>query len=583
MLIGISIWWSIDFLKPDTYFNIGDSLFPFSPLKQLEAFFYPWQDSFGEGLGGDRTYADPVSFYYYSGIAFLFKLGTPLWVCNRLFFLIPTWLVLFGSFFMIGAFLKGEGKNISALLGSIFLATSPPLMFITPLLHLAVAGMIISFGALKKLLSTGKVFYLVVCALGFMMMTSMPRYWYLAIVSMGLFVFFWAVLNRKNILRNKKTISKILLYTVFFLVLVVLLNSYSVIPTMIFLSHHNSSELMPDKAAYLDRINVVDFYKGTAVPLYAMRLINNNQYSLYSNYYSDFMNLLVAFALVIFIFSFLVLKREQDIEFPIYALVLTAGVIILLSAMLGMDLYKLLMKIIPGFWIINNPQYILTPLALIYAIFLAFSVQQIYLLPKKSKTDRVRDAQLKTLRDCFVFCVALAIVVNNGIYFFDKTPKARKLFVSGEEDNTAMGNHLPFFKLPEEYRDLPGKLPVADRNARVLVLPSLTDGYMRYAWWPYRTMPDMVGALSSLRLAGVSFGPSRRIKLIKKLICERQFASAADIMRDLGYKYIFVHKDMLAYNYFFDKELETYLSNELTDSGEFKLVEDNDYYRIYKI
>ncbi len=568
------IWWSPDFWHPDTYFNIGDALFPFQPGEQMSSSFYAWQDNVNEGLGSGITYRGGMTLYYYALMAFLKVLGIPLWICNRLFFLIPTLAVLFTSYYMILSFIGGKHRHIGSILGSVFLTTALPFMFLDPLLHIGIAGMTLSFASLKRFIDKRKNCHLIIFALGILLMTSMPRYIYLSIIFMGFFLICWFVLNCRG--KFKHTLLGLIKPLIIALVLIVLLNFYTLLPTVSFLFGHHSSELMPSRDIFVNRISVIDFYKNTTAMPYSMRLVNNNQYSLYAVYFSNNFNLLISFLIVIWVFVPLLRKKmSRDILCVLGVSLLFLGWL----PVFGSDFYKFLVRVIPGFWIMNNPQYIAMPLALMYSILLAYGSTG---LMQMIDTNSLAKGKL-IIRSTFVIVgVLFLVVITNGMYFFDRLPHGRRIFITREIDYTALGNHLPYFKIPEEYQDVARAFSGKDRNTRVLVLPFLSDGYMRFSWWPHRTMTEILGQTTSLRLGGVSFSTSDRLKTIRQLILNEDYTVAFNILRHFGFRYIFIHKDMLPYTYFFDNELKVYLTQLSTVDG-VETVLDNEYFRLYKL
>ncbi len=573
-IVSYIIWWSPDFWHPDTYFNIGDALFPFQPGEQMSSSFYAWQDNVNEGLGFNRTYAAGITLYYYALMALLKVLGIPLWICNRLFFLIPTLALLFTSYYMILSFIDGKHRHIGSILGSVFLTTALPFMFLDPLLHIGIAGMTLSFASLKRFIDKRKNCHLITFALGVLLMTSMPRYIYLSIIFMSFFLICWFVLNCRG--KFKHTLLGLIRPLIIALVLIVLLNFYTLLPTVSFLFEHHSSELMPSKDIFLQRLTVIDFFKNTSAMPYSIRLINSNPYSIYVPYFSNYFNLLISFVVVIYLFIPLIRKK---IRWEILCVLATSLFILCWAVIFGSDFYKFLVRVIPGFWIMNNPQYIVMPLALMYSILLAYS--SIDLL-QMIETSSLSKRKMKIISIFVVVGTSFLIIINNGIYFFDRIPGGRKVFITEETDNIALGNHLPYFKIPEEYQKIGSTLPDEDKNARVLILPFLSDGYMRFSWWPYRTMTEILAQITSLRLAGVSFAPSNKLRTIKKSILSKNYAVALNMLKRFDFKYIFIHKDMLPYTYFFDNELKVYLTQLSTVDG-IETIMDNKYFRLYKL
>jgi len=577
ILLGIILWWSPDFLTADTYFNIGDSLFPFRSYEQIGSSFYAWQEQGKEGLGSNITYPNAMALYYYALVFFLRSIRLPLWVCNRLFFLIPTWILFFSSFYMVNAFIAHKKNQWGSILGSIFIATAPPLMFITPILHLAVSGMILSLGSFKNFLNSKKKRNFIIFALGFLMMTSMPRYMYIFVIAITIYLFSWLSIIYKRIHKKRIFFLKTVWISLSLMILILMINFYTVLPALSFLFKHSSAEFLPNNDIYINRLDVVNFYRGTTSLIYSLRLVNSNVYSLYNNYFSSPINLLCSFLLIAIMFVPFVLKKNINRE--MLTVCLTTVVLMMLVAVFGSDFYKFMMENIPGFWILNNPQYVLTPIVPMYGVLLAYSVNFGLRNIKNMIIDKKRE---KIAVVGILMCIFFLIVVNNGVYFFDKLPLKRKIFITNEKDIIAMGNHLPYFKIPAAYKKLNEKIGAEEKNARTIVLPFLTDGYARFSWWPYRTMPDVLYSLTDLRLAGASFGPSNTIVSLRNFLLNKKLDKAFDLMSKYGYSYIFMHKDLLAYNSFFEKELSVYLA-EIKKHPRIKMVEENDYFQLVKL
>lgn len=569
LIICLIIWWSPDYLKPETYFSIGDALFPFiSDVLVLKSFF-SWQEFVNEGLGSGQQYKPLFLVFYWWFFGFLAKVGIPLWICNRLYFIFPTWMILFSSYHMILSFIGN--KYIVGIIAAIFVATSPPLMFLDPNIQLSFAGMIVSFASVKKYLDTQERKHLVFFSLGIALMVTMPRYIYLGVFFYIIFFILYIILNN-----NRKYFLKALIIPLISMfILILFLNFYTFLPLcMSLLQNSSTSKLMPNQDAYLHRISVIDFYKNTASLLYSLRLVNNNQYSLYFNYFNNKFNLSVSFLLVCYLFTPLIIKK---INKGIICIYLTSLFFLLWAHVFTLDIYKLLIKKIFGLWIINNIQYIVTPLVLIYSILIAYATASLIQYVKtKSHTSK------KIISFVIIICVSFLVIVNNGIYFFDRLPSNRKLFVTGEESNVAMGNHLPYFRLPIEYQNINTVLDDKDKNARVFVLPFLSDGYMRYSWWPYATMPEILSSLTYMRLGGISHTPSTMAQTIKKYLLCKKYEQAFNILKHFNYKYIFIHKDMLPYSYYFKDELTFYLS-ELSKNEMLDIILDNKYFRLCKL
>lgn len=571
--VGYLIWWSPDFWNPDTYFNIGDVLFPFKPGKHIASIFYSWNENANEGLGSGNTYSSGIILYYYALIGFFKVIGVPLWLCNRLFFLIPTWMMLIASYYMLLPFIETKYKERVAILGSIFLTTSPPLMDVAPIIHLAVVGVILLVSSLIRFLKEQDNYYLIIIALSTLLMTSMPRYLYLSLIFVFFYMVSWLLIANKNV--NKINLRKIIILLIIAGSLIALLNFFTFLPTATFLFYNASSGLMPNKEIFLNRIDVVDFYKGTSSLLYSIRLINNDLYSLHFNYFSNEVNLLISFLLILFLFIPFILKENKKKE--IFIILFMCLFLLFFVFIFGSELYKVLMKIIPGFWIINNPQYILMYLALCYSILIVNSLSFF-----ANKCQEIKTKKRRFLTIILFIGIFVIIIINNGIYFFDKIPNPRKMFITKEKQDIAMGNHLPYFKIPSDYNKINEFAKEEDLNARVLVLPFLIDGYMRYKWWPYYTMPEITTQITSLRMGGISFQPSNRLIRIKEELLNERYYNAFDIMKLFGYKYILVHKDMITYNYFFDEELKDYLL-QLPTAKDLDTVLDNEYFRLYKL
>ncbi|MHB1335195.1 MAG: hypothetical protein ACYCXQ_04470 [Candidatus Humimicrobiaceae bacterium] len=568
IFVAFIIWWSKDYFHPGTYLNIGDAAFPFMPEKYSSLSLYTWQDGTNEGLGQFQVYNSAIISYYYIFIQFLKTIGIPLWICNRLFFFIPTFFILLTSYYMILSFIKGPNKQAGAILGSIFLTTSNALLFNTPMLLLANAGIILSFASLKRFIEQKKNYHLIVYAFGFLLMSATPRHIYISIFFHIFFLICWNIVDRNNFKSNFRNIFKLFSIGI---ILIILLNLSTFLPTITFLFKHPSSELMQTEEAFLSRLEGIGQWKGSTSLLYTLRLLWNVHP--FSSYFSNNFNLLVSFLILFFLF---IPFFKRKISKKLLCILLTSGFIIFWLGLFNFDLYKLLAKIIPGFWIMNNPLYVIIPLALMYSIMLANSTTTILSTIEK----KVISIKIKNVLSAFsTVGILILIVINNGIYFFDSDIKPKDvMYLKDETRNIYLGNHLPYFKIPSEYQNIEEILPEEDKDTRVFILP-YKFVYMKYSWYPYYKMPEFSGQLNYLRVGGINNMAQSKPERVEELILNGEYNNAINMLRSYGYKYILIHKDMTPY---MNDELNTYLT-KFSTVEELEIVDDNNYFRLLKL
>ncbi len=571
LAFGVTLWWTPDYFQPKTYMNLGDSIFPFRPEKFLADYFYIWHESSNDALGSSEGYHSGIIILYYWLLVKLQLIGIPLWAINRLFFLIPIWFFLISSYYFILSFIKGRFKNGTAVLCSIFLVTAPPQSVIAPRPTLALAGFVLAFASIQRYLDTRKVYHLLIFGVACLCMTSMPRYAYLVLFFAPAYVFIWIILNWRT--HQTLKILDFLKATGLIFIITVGLNAYTILPTFSFLLNHSSSEFLPSEELYNSRIDTVDVYSEKTKSVYTLRLFVQN-ISIHALYFSNPILNLISFLIPLLLGVGIIVGRKNKSSLAMGILfILTTS----LSICFGTTFYRWLYNNIPGFWILNNPHYIQGAASLPLSVLLAFSISKSWnFLCRKPEYSRLSATY------CCPVIFGFILVINNGAYIFDWVPKNRPVFVNGTPTNQAMGNHLPFFKIPDEYWQVESLL--GDRNkARILVFPFLETGYMRYSWYPVAVMPEILSAITPLRIGGISAHQTPTVKRIQNYIETSQGEKLHATLIQYNYEFIFIHKDGLpSVNYRSREQYQT--ATRFLKSLDFlKLLSENEHFIIYEI
>ncbi|PIQ96153.1 MAG: hypothetical protein COV67_11065 [Nitrospinae bacterium CG11_big_fil_rev_8_21_14_0_20_56_8] len=572
LFVAPAIYASPDFFTPDKYLNIGDFEYRFQINDVwLDDYFYAWNAQTDDGLGGKNLPRFPVQLFFYSIFAGLKFIGLPDWILNRLFLLLPAWLLLFSTYSFLNFNLTGYLKYAMSASGAFFVLVAPPHTFIAPLYHLILSGTIMILCGVQRYLVSPKGSYLCLMAIGLFLSSIMPRYPYLGFVLSLIYVVAWYLLKRgdEDLLKLPDLFKGIFIFAG----IALLLNLNMILPLIVFFGDHSSRELMVTEDALNYRLALFNMFRGYTGIFSSMRLIDSTPGRIYEYYFSHkiirpftfIIPLLIAFALLrVFV------KGENKRVQAIGILLVFSWVI---NLIFGSDFYALLVGIIPGFWIFNNPTYYVSMMAFFSAVLLTYVLLEMvdFLIQKwGERWKRWVEA------GGIVFFISI-IFIHCGYFIVDKIPESRRLYATAEWFDHATGARVPYFEIPQEYFDLK-KTMASDPEARVMILPELF-GYTRYTWYPVLAMPEILHQMTTLRLGATSeFDSAFITNTINTLMTNVD--KALFLMGKGNYNYIFLHKDLLPH---FGPVRWKKWAAILGVSNCFPKVMDNDHFIFYKI
>lgn len=555
---------SPDYWNSDKFLNLGDTLFPFDSKIILGKIFYSWEEFGNFGLGtGKSQYRSTCILFYYALFHFFSILQIPLWIQNRLYYFLPTFFILICSYHLILTLVKGRYKYIASFWGAIFVATMPPNQYLDPKVQIPFAGLIIILTITINILKNNKTIHyrsIILFSLGFSLTLGMPRYTLLylmlAFLLIPVYYFFY---TSKKLEINYQNIIKFITISV---VMVFLINSYTILPLLDFFSNYTSTDLFSQHESN-ERIGFYNHFGNYTTMKNTIRLFIDIPPS---KHYLEF-NVMRVTSFIFLIFLFIPVFIKKKIR-EIYIVSIFIFILLFICEFFwNTEIHKSLIKIIPGFWILNNPNYYFQLIGLLYSVLLSYSLILIY----------------KKLKDRFHIIITIGIVflivIINEPFFFDKLPEKRM----SDKVNFAMGHKLPYMKIPDEYWDLNESFPRNELHTRMLITPQLNYQYLKYSWWSYFDMTDILAIITNFKYVGTIHYPNNRLgelyyevfwlKKIEKLVEFKKF----------GIQYFFLHKDVLKTPPYRIYSEEPNIRKEDLDKVEaLKIIQDNKYFTIYK-
>lgn len=479
VLCASLLWVSPTYFTPDTFFNPGDAVFPYNPERALFDRLVPWNPSGSSGYGNLEVYNPPLASIFVGSMRVLDSIGFPLWLSNRLYFLIPSVLECFSILFLLNSL----GYKLSAFVrftGAFFFLTSFPMTFLDPLLHLCISGMIFASAALYNELKSSKITNAIVIALSFLLMSSMIRYLALYLIFAVLLSIYFPIQQEekwRNIKRILSVNGKALLLYLPFLV-------FTFFPYVINIFHVSDFQLL-SSAAKSSRLSVIDFFGKSTLPNHIIRLTYDQRYSMAFNFYKlpyFYISSCVVLFLMMSGMKNVVRQNNQEVK-PLAKIMVT---LLLFTLFFGTDLHKALVGLIPGIWIMNNPQYGLTLVAALFTIFLVIGLDTLV------KRVRLSTAQLN-YRMLFLVAICFgAIVLNNAMLIFDirvSDIKSSNLQSGKLEVTRGIGNHSKQFLIPNDYAFVADPKNGICNYSNALLVPDTANGYYKYKFFHENMRP----------------------------------------------------------------------------------------------
>ncbi len=575
LLLSMAIWWSPNFLTPGTYYNVGDTVFPLVPEQYLKSVYSAW---IPQGLGLPNLFSAFVPFYFV--IYMLDFISMPLWFINRLWLMVPTAMVGWTTYYLYASIFKERYSMTAGLIAASF-AMLPPMYAVIPVWYISLSGFSLTLGAtIRGLQSENKSWsYSVVTAIGFACLTLNPRYFYLAVLTIALYLVISCCVDRR--IFTKKTFG-FLTRTV---IIALIINAFWIIPLIYYVIIKNPalgqrlSSVSYGRAVHREMLLQ---YKGWPDPLWISRLMTKGAFAGFAYvkqpfiYPFTFIMPLCAFISLLFPF---VRKHKRYIVLPI----ITAVFIYFASSLyypLTSKLYLYLWDVVPGFVILNNPGFWIAILGILYAVMTGATTQALLLKIDTSNSPlfTLRRKHLTKFLLIAILCILIGAVYGGAL-----------LIGTSPEENvwgrSIYMNHVNAAKIPQEYFELRDYLSYhASDGDRILNLPWDFGGYSSYTWWHKSNMPETVSSISPIPVLAVSsIIPKPVFNLVDLL--KYHNPQALELLKELGVKFILVHKDYYRLHYGtvsiggFDDP--GHFEDFLRDNINFRKEKDNKYFNLY--
>ncbi len=570
LILSIAIWWNPNFLTANTLSNLGDTMFPLFPVQYFQTLLSAWMPY---ELGAPFLYPIYTPFYFLVYALTLFHL--PLWIINRLWFVVPTAMVGWSTYYFYRSVFKGKYSVVAGTIAALF-SMLPSDFSIVPLWNVSLSGFSIVMGSLVRgMHNPAKRFrYYLLVAIGVICLTPNPRYLYLTILAVALYLL---ILYYHDKTRYDINSVKFLIST---LVFAVLINAFWIFPMIYYYLHGNSalarSFSSPNYGLFVHRDMLMQ-YRSWSSPLWIIRLMINSSFS-GLDYVTQKFIYPFTFIMPVYAFISLFLDKEKR-YFPLKVL----SVLFLLFAMSmhygwSSKIYLHLYDHFPGFAMLNSPRSWLGILGILYAIMTGATTQVLLHKIDSLNIARIR-AGLKTTIKILLLVTLLILftTVYGGSTFIGVSPKKN---IWG---HTIYGNHLPSVAIPEEYFGLRGYLlNHALAGNRILNLPWVQGGYAAYIWLDKYTMPSIVSSVSPIPVLAASQFNSEAVSSAVIFLKENDPA-AFGLLRKLGAQYVILHKDYKKVEGVFNPDDYNIFEKNFQDNKYLTKIEDNRYFNLYKV
>lgn len=212
------------------------------------------------------------------------------------------------------------------------------------------------------------------------------------------------------------------------------------------------------------------------------------------------------------------------------------------------------MNFIPGFWIINNPQYILSVLAIFYSVIMCAGLNSI-----------IEDFKLKQRAIITILLILLISIFSVNRVMLLNTIDGKKI---------ELGQHHRYFKIPDYVDRI--ILSTSCQYEKALILPSSSNGYYTYKAWPISGMPNIFTSYYCFNTFGLSREELKSLRQIAPETTAKLENLNIKNLRDLGIRYVINDKSVLEFNSNDKKFIYNSIYNELTnDKSLLKYSDDN--------
>lgn len=494
-----------------------DTMFSYYPLQNFIHYTYVWFEA-QNGFVFIPTQMSQLPLL--AGSSILNTIGFPLWIINRLWFIIPVFLLGSSAYYLTGSIL-GKTKNIRllSLIASLLIILNYYTVLtisiggIRELTSLAFSIFIIAF--LIKGIRTKNTLYIPLIGISSVLAVGVIAYWVIAMI-----IALFSILVHMFLSRNfKKEIKFALLsFSVLFLSSLWWMLPYVATSGVQFYNANPSSSIQIVESFNSFLRTLILKNSIPAIP------VNDIQFTVLAN--------ISGIIMVILAFICLLFKQYKKV-----AICLSFGVVVLILFALGGAepfgaVYLFAYNHIPLFFIFRNPARFTAYLALFYSLLTSISlVCIIQLIRQKINKNFLRKALILVI----VLFVLLLGVINS------------QPLLSGNMDGA-----LKSADLPQSYCELRNYLLDQKNSGNMLVLPM--PGWLSDFTWD----KDLNGVVNPIR--DVSPLPiiydeynEANLNLLQKRVanqlCSNQInyteTSLTNLLRILNIRYVLVQNDQL--------------------------------------
>ena len=576
LCLSLAIWWEPEFFSPDSFRNLGDSVFPFHPRNFIDQNLSAWMPRAGEGFGAPNYLPIPGPFFV---LAYALDfLGLPLWLINRLWFVIPKAFVGWGTYFLFRSLYPGKTSSIPGVLASLF-PMVPFEFVVAPVWDWSLSGFAFGLGAYIRMVASEKIHTgpMVLFGLSIMCLILNARNLYL----FALFIFLYTVgilFVDRNLILNRQFLSKL-----FYSLLIILgVNAYWIVPFLSFgvLKNWGLAEMMEDPryGESLHRSFLMS-YQDILDPLWVLRLKVSGMGSMKTFVNQPFIYPLT-FILPAIGFSALWFWNRNRLLKPFFPItVLFLSFALAMQSEPGRIIYRYFFDHLPGFSMLNGPRYWITVLTILYAVLIGTFLHYLFeSLNKRVTSNRT----FSVLHFGISAAILLLIILVQGGGLLQGSRPDDSLTPFGNSFNYT--NRVSGASIPEDYTKLARYLSQhAEPGHRVLNLPYVNGGYASYKWWHEYNMPEITAQLTSVPFTGINdYG------LLQKAAISESFSNEAwdrltSLLQSLGFRFVLLHKDYFPIKNVFNFSPFREYKNPLDRRIDISTQIDNDSFVLYTV
>jgi hypothetical protein len=506
----VAIWWSPDLFTLNKFYNPGDILYPFNIGGGILDRIDPWDYSGYLAFGKNENYSSLSYASYYILLKLINIFGLEASILNRIYNLLSTFLV---GVSIANLILKSVNINYKLkpifLICTIYFVSSLPLTTLDPILQISWACSIylISifyhsiYGRINKL-------QIILSGLCLSFLTVSPRIVFLIII----FYLFNLIIYRNNIKRIISVLKDIALLA---LPIYVITISPAILSKMQSLPFEMIS---PD--ILNSRINVMEQYQNSTSLSRSILQVYMHEYSWYGKLFSK-LSVITAASILILPIIYLLIRSEENKtngeKFAVKNMIL----FVVIATMFGSKLHNYFIQLIPGLWILNTPQYILSFISIFFTVTLIIGINKI--LEESKNINYI----------LVIILLIISVISVNRVMLINRIDSGK----------IEMGQHGNYFTIPDYVNDV---FKITGCNyEKALVIPNSSNGYYTYKQWKSTGMPIVYTSFYCINTFSVSDEAIGTIKKRYPEIANKFENLEIEDLKEMGVRFVIYQKDVL--------------------------------------